>query len=125
MYARHQPRETRGPIETRTGVASLTPSIPGHQPRETRGPIETECGVSREGSAKIAGHQPRETRGPIETLRLVFSKVLQLICHQPRETRGPIETFGRPTSSENRQGRRSATSRAKRAALLKLEEELG
>ena len=62
-------------------------------------------------------HQPREPRGPIETPRRPELLKLTMVCHQPREPRGPIETFPSPFDlAENF----DATSRANRAALLKL-----
>ena len=64
--SRHQPRETRGPIETSLTIPLLCYILGSHQPRETRGPIETLMTRSA-AICRKNGHQPRETRGPIET----------------------------------------------------------
>ena len=141
----HQPRETRGPIETRPFLKVLTPYQSGatsrakraallkrrgsentkslsricHQPRETRGPIETtRCSGGSEHSENRTCHQPRETRGPIETSEGALLQSNAFLRHQPRETRGPIET-GIDVAAVMC-GDQAATSRAKRAALLKL-----
>ena len=116
----------------------------GHQPRETRGPIETNLGgrldvletqaTSRAKRAALLKPSQGSSYWVVPlaaTSRAKRAALLKLpatlelrvhffSCHQPRETRGPIETprcreLGQPEAAR-------ATSRAKRAALLKLVE---
>ena len=61
----------------------------------------------------------RAKRAALLKLYFLILYILKLLfCHQPRETRGPIETSDKPHPTLSR--RAEVTSRAKRAALLKL-----
>ena len=68
--------------------------------------------------ASITRHQPRQVRGPIETRQKGDGPIRLCWGHQPRQVRGPIETMRRPNHGVHYI---SVTSRAKCAALLKLQ----